>query len=198
MRSSLLALIMAASLSIGGCGSLLPEPESPPTTVDFGPAGDFDDVARLPVRVRLQAVEAPRSLDGTRMHYRRLDAEPNVVRSYARHAWSAPPAELLREHVDTMLHARSHEASPPQARLELRLARLEQVFVDDTRAYADARMTAVLHPAGGGTPVTRGFHARIDTPADVDGAISGLPAAADQLTRELGNWLGDTLAGSEP
>lgn len=186
-------LLLAPVLLAGACGSLLPEPAESPRTIDFGPSPEFAGADRFAGPVALAGIDAPRWLGDNHIHYRRLDTAPNTLARYARHVWAAPPPELLAEHVDAMLRARSPDDTSPadgdRARLELRLTRFEQAFESPERAHVDVRITAVLHRRDGGRSTQQEFRARVDTSPDVDGAIRGLPAAADTLVHQIGDWL---------
>ncbi len=183
-----LLLLLAASL-ISGCGGLLPEPAESPRVIDLGPGSDPNDDAEAIAAITLARVDAPRWLDDTAIHYRRLDHDPNTLERYAQHVWAAPPAELIAAEAEAMLRARGGRDGPPQARLELRLTRFEQVFESAEAAYVDARVSAVLIPRGNGATRQREFRARLDTRADVDGAVDALPRAAHEIIGDMGDWL---------
>jgi cholesterol transport system auxiliary component len=189
MCTRLSALIIMASLTLGGCAGILPEPAPPPAEVDFGPATETAAAEPLPAAVTLGRMQAPSWLQGTAIHYRDAASAPNLLERYARHVWAAPPAELLAEQIEAMLQARAPRPNGAPARLELRLNRFEHVLTEDGQAHADARLTARLHDPDGALREEASFRARVDVTADINGAIDGLPAAARRLNRDLGEWL---------
>ena len=183
------ALALAGALLLSGCGGLLPEPAEPPRTIDFGPAAERADAADSLRPIELARVDAPRWLGGEAIHYRRVDTDPTTLRQYARHVWAAPPAELLRAEVERMLQANGARDGSPEARLELRLTRFEQVLTGAGEAHVEARMRARLVRRDDGRVHQRELGVRIDATPDVDGAVTALPRAAHQLVDELGAWL---------
>ena len=189
MRTRLSILIIIASLTLAGCAGLLPEPAPPPAEVDFGPATETTEAEPLPTAVTLTRVQAPSWMQGTAIHYRDADRAPNLLERYANHIWAAPPADLLAEQVEAMLHARAPATNGQRARLELRLTRFEHVLTENNQAHADARVTARLYSPDGRLQREADFRTRVDITPDVNGAIEGLPTAAGQLTSELGEWL---------
>lgn len=189
MRRRLTLLIITGALVLGGCAGLLPEPAPAPAEVDFGPATEIGDAAALQAPVTLTRMQAPSWLQGTAIHYRDSVHAPNVLERYAHHIWAAPPAELLGEQIEAMLHARAPATNGAPARLELRLTRFEHVLTEDDQAHADARLTARLYSPGGELQREANFRTRVDITPDINGAIKGLPTAARQLTSELGEWL---------
>ncbi len=192
-----LILLPALGLLLVGCASLLPEPAPAPSMVDFGPADAATDREPIPYGIDVARIDAPRWLNDTDILYRQTHRSPNRIERYAHHVWAAPPPELLAEQADRMLDARGAKSQAPEYRLELRLTRFEQVFTAADAAHVDARMTATLRDLTGENPNSRHtLEARIDTRPDVEGAIAGLPQAANQLVDELGTWLAREAADS--
>ncbi len=187
-RTLLPALVLGLAMTTG-CTGLWPEAPESPRKIDFGPAKDYPSEPAFGAQVRLARVGAPSWLQEEEIHYRRMGNDPHLLESYGRHVWLAPPGELLAERVDDMIDARSVDHGGETARLELRLRRFEQVIDEDEDAYVIASFKAVLEH--GGERRSRVFSERLETSADIRGARTGLPELAEELVRELGDWLAE-------
>lgn len=193
-RSSLVGVLRLAAVCIvlplvlSGCLSrVLPEAAPAPTTFDFGPLPE-DAPMPLPSSVRLDRVTAPSWLEGTNILYRRLDTQPAALLPYARNVWIASVPELFAER----LAYRLEQAAPPDADvepvwLEVELVSFEHVYTSPSEAYVIARARASFEERAGSTR-SRAFEVRRPAEANVGGALSELPAAADELVLDIIAW----------
>lgn len=176
---SMLALITA-------CGPLLPEPTAPPQLFDLGPLPEADSFTTA--GVQLQTLRAPSWLSGPRIPYRQLHRQPEAVQHYARHAWVAPPAELLRQRLEYQLAATPR--GPGWWLLEIDLLTFEQVYESENHARAEISLRASLHERRGeGRILLRNIRVVRPVDPEVRGAVSGLPAVANEALDELVAWL---------
>lgn len=185
--------LLLTLLLLSGCNPLLPTPEAPPERFDFGPLPALDEASMLPVPARLHTLRAPSWLGSPGIPYRQLHRQPEAIRHYARHAWVAPPAELLQQHLESRLAARRPEADAWM--LEVELLSFEQVFVAEDDAYGLISLRATLRERRGeGQIHTRRFQVEEPVAADVRGAVSGLPKVADAALAELIAWVASTMS----
>ncbi len=189
----LLLPILLLSLLLAGCNPLLPTPEEPPDRFDFGPLPVADELRVLPAPTRLQALRAPSWLAGRGIPYRQLHRQPEAIRYYARHAWVAPPAELLQQRLESQLMIDRQDADSWM--LDVELLSFEQVFVSEDDAYGVISMRATLRERRGeGRSLSRQFRLEEPIPANVRGAVSGLPKLADAALADLIDWIAATVA----
>ena len=185
--SSTRLFLASLTLLVAGCNPLLPEPPSPPALFDFGPLPTAVETDDAPA-VQLQALRAPTWLTGPRIPYRQLHRQPEAVQYYARHSWVAAPTELLRQRLEHQL------AATPRGSggwlLEIDLLTFEQVFESEDRARAEISLRASLHERRGeGRTLRRNVRVVQSVDSEVRGAVSGLPAVADEAINELVAWL---------
>ena len=180
------AQLIAATLVLllSACGSLLPTPPPVPALYDFGPLP-----ATIPqgtTAVALADVSAPAWYARNEIHYRLLYNDPTQLRSYADHRWVAPPAELCAARLRLLLGV---PAAVPRYTLRLRLESFEQDFSTSNQAYASITLTAELDDAANGARLAvRQFRSTTPVSADVQGAVGGLSALANQILAQVANW----------
>jgi cholesterol transport system auxiliary component len=185
VRAAMVALLC---LTISACPNLMPEPAPPPRSFDFGPLPAHEP-APLPFAVGLGTVSAPSWLQGPDILYRRVHEQPGAIRPYAQNAWIAPPGELLAQRLRHMLAtAAPEERRGREMLLRLELLAFEQVFERPDSAHVIVHALAMLDGLDA-EPHERSFLLRRAATADVEGATRELPQAADDLIRELGEWL---------
>jgi ABC-type uncharacterized transport system auxiliary subunit len=179
--------VAAWLLALAGCvPQLLPEPPPPPRSFDFGPLPDAAPEP-LPFAVRLTGVQTPSWLDSRDILYRRLDEQPGALHAYARSAWVAPPAELLGERLKHKLNEAMPNDRRPDHALYVELVTFEHVYANTREAWVTVRARASVD--GPEHAAEHSFTLRRDVRPDVHGATGGLPAAADELVEQIGQWL---------
>jgi hypothetical protein len=185
LRAAVVALLC---LSISACPNLVPEPGPPPRSFDFGPLPAAEP-APLPFAVGLGTVSAPSWLQGPDILYRRVHEQPGAIRPYAQNAWIAAPGELLAQRLRHMLAtAAPEERRGREMLLRLEILAFEQVFERADAAHVVVHAVAMLDGLDR-DPLERSFLLRRAATPDVEGATRELPQAADDLIREVGDWL---------
>lgn len=182
-----LTLLLVAG-GLAAC-RILPEPAAPPGVHDFGPnqPRSMTSRRRLPPGLVLEPVGGPASVRSNAVRYRFLFQEPTRLRSYASVQWAAPPPALLEERTEqALLPSLAGDAEAPPLRLKLRLEVFEQQFSSPVNAEAVIQVRAALE---GSTFATTVIIVRRPTTPDVQGAVSGLAAVADQSVGRLLAWL---------
>jgi cholesterol transport system auxiliary component len=187
-RTKAVAAALVWPMIATGCLSqVLPEPETPAVTYDFGPPPETAP-APLPERFRLDAVTAPSWLRSANIYYRKLDEQPAALMPYAKNRWIASPAELFAERLSYRV-ARAEPEVPAEALpLALELVSFEHVYASQDRSYVVARARA-SYDGRDGTTRERSFEKRIPAAASVHGATAELPRAADALLDDVLAWL---------
>ncbi|MDE2149234.1 MAG: membrane integrity-associated transporter subunit PqiC [Gammaproteobacteria bacterium] len=170
-----------ALLALSAC-SLAPPHAQSPQYHDFGPP--VAARAQTGASVGLREVTAPAWLDSGAIHYRLLADDPTRLRAYARQRWIAPPAELLAQNLREQLPAEGR----PRYWLQLRLARFEQDFDGTAQSHAVIEVQALLLDADGAVRASRNFRFSAESPPNVDGAIAGLSALANQASQAIAAW----------
>jgi cholesterol transport system auxiliary component len=184
MRGCVRATAAALALLLGGCGGLLPAPPPAPALYDFGPPPAVHSASAG--NVALAAVSAPTWFARNEIFYRLSYSDPMRLHSYAQHRWVAPPAELCAARLRLLLGA---SATLPRYLLRLRLESFEQDFSSPTHAYVSMVLTAELRDAASGRRLAvRQFHATTPASANVQGAVDGLSALADDTLARVVEW----------
>ena len=202
-----LALVCAAAV-LAGC-SALPAPPVRAVQYDFGPGAmataPSDRRAPLPplALADVEATGMPES--STSVLYRLAYADAQQPRPYAQARWSQPPATLvqqrIREHLglrrailntsDAAVQARVANKRPTVLRMELE--EFSQVFTSATDSAALLRLRAtVAEPTGLGENLVGQRVFIVQRPAataDAAGGTRALADAANQVARELDEWL---------
>jgi len=182
------------SLGLGGCSTLLPEPEPAPNRFDLGPFLEPGPINAGLAGLRLKSLRAPSWLNVEQIRYRQLHRRPEAVQHYAAHVWNAPPPEMLAVRLEQML-AVDGDATE-RWHLEVEILSFEQVFTSASDARASILLRAALSQRGGDRVQQRSFSAKVPVTADVDGAIEGLPKVADRVLRELLVWAAEVTTSS--
>ncbi len=186
-RAPQLFTILLTLWLVGGCTTLLPQPEPAPSRFDLGPLPETVQNDSNLVGIRLQGVRAPSWLAGAEIPYRQLHRRAEAVNHYSAHSWIAPPSEMLGVWLGQMLMADGDTAE--RWRLEVDLLSFEQVFMSASEAKATIVLHASLQRRGGDDRIhQRRFTSAVPVTADVNGAIEGLPRVADTALRELAAW----------
>ena len=207
--SSVILLLCACSTSA---------PAVRPTVYDFGPENVVGTVVAIAVvkdpsgsdtravPVVLPAFESAAALDGNAVLYRLLYADAQQLRPYALARWSAPPAQLVHQHLRERLSAEravlgnSDTLAPVSgAALDTRwvlyvsLEEFSQVFDSPSQSAAQVRAHATLmraSPAGDVLVAQRVFSQRQGAPsADAAGGVRALTAASSALAQQVAVWL---------
>jgi len=181
------ALLLGGCMLLTGCPTLFPEPSEPARRYDFGP---LPEPVALDVSATLDRINAPSWLREPLIPYRQIYRAPEALNHYSGHRWVAAPTELLGQRLRQLLADDADGAAP--WRLELELVSFEQVFTRADEAHAEIRLRAVLRNGTartGEAPMRHRIHQRQTVSADVQGAISGLPAVADLALQDLLRWI---------
>lgn len=207
MKRRLLAtmLLAGAALATAGCASLLSSSQAPAQEflleADPGPAQAGAPGA---LTLLVDAPSAAAAYRTTDLLYR--DSGPRL-RRYRDSRWSAPPAQLAAEALAADLAASGlfravlPSPGPAQAdlRLELRLLRLEQVFVDDdasTSRLVVALQATLTSPPRGLLLASRRFRVSEPAPGNAAGAAAAANRALTRLARDLRAFLAPHASAS--
>lgn len=182
-RRTGLILTAAALLTTGCLGNLRPAAQA---EYDCGPL-PVVATAAVPVRI---GVTAPSWLAGTAMHYRLLHDAPAQRHAYAESRWAAPPAELLRLHLQRRLAGAD---IPAGCRFRLELVELEQVFTAPAASHVRLVARARLAPA-----VQLGIDIEEAAPTpDARGGVAATGRVVERLATRLADWLATPGAAAQ-
>lgn len=182
-------LVLLAPLLAACACSVLPDPPPPLQPFDLGPLTETSAAPAVPGCIAFNRAEAPSWMEGTGIHYRLLHDKPQAYRTYAYHAWVAPPAELVAQRIRRLLFAADCGSSAGHTQLHVQLVTFEQVFESPEHAYAEVRLHATLGQGPGQYSVRRVFAGHRESRPDVYGAVETLPALTDRLIKEMGAWI---------
>jgi cholesterol transport system auxiliary component len=171
------ALILVFSMAACNGGS----PQRPePARFDLGPR----PVSAAEAGVIGVEVSVPSWLAGTGMQYRLLFAEPSRRLDFAESAWTAAPAELLRQ----SLAIRFGAGGKGRCRLHVDLDEFAQLFDSavESRFVVEGR---VALSADQDTLSSRRFSIVEKTgTADARGGVAAAAKAVGRLEEDLGSW----------
>ncbi len=174
-----------------------PQQQAVPALHDFGDAAGNWPSPGFPVsEFRVRAVSW---LDSPTQYYRLSYTDDLNRRAYAASRWVAPPAELLERFLQRRLVLAQPEAGRSGCRIVIMLDELEQRFTSaqQSQVVLEARAN-LLPPFGDARLARRAFIVRQDAPTpDARGGVQATRAAANALSGELAQWLGD-LARERP
>jgi cholesterol transport system auxiliary component len=191
-------------LALAGCAT----PRRPPraTVYDFGSAEPQAQAASSTATpIVLAEVETAPSLEGNAMLYRLAYSDDYQLHPYSEARWSAPPAQLVRQRLRSVLErdravldSRESAAlarSSTSASLVLRvdLEEFSQLFESQARSIGLLRLRATLFEstAGGERLIAqRVIVQRLPAASpDASGGVRALAAATDAAGEELRRWL---------
>lgn len=167
---------------------------------DFGPVATSAAAARAPAfpgPLALAAVDASLALDNTAVQYRLAYANPQELRPYALARWTMPPAQLIQQRVRSVLTARGPVLAPGVGSaaytLKLELEEFSQVFSAPSASQGVVQLRATLLK-GTSLAAQRSFSAQVPAPtADASGGVRALSVAADDVARQLSDWVGESM-----
>ena len=189
--------VASAALTLSACA--VTQTPASKAVYDFGPATSAPTVSAptFPGPLALAKVDASLALDNTAVQYRLAYANPQELRPYALARWTMPPAQLIQQRVRTALTARGPVLAPgtgsPAYTLKLELEEFSQVFNAPGTSQGVMQMRATLLK-GNTLAAQRNFSAQAPAPtADASGGVRALSAAADAVSKQLSDWVGESM-----
>lgn len=182
------AIVLASASALSAC-SVLPAQAPQPQSHDFGPLPAPEDGASG--RIRVDRVVAPAWIDDGAIHYRLVYDDPTSLRSYADHRWAAPPADMLRPRLQSLLQG---SASPGAASrsiyaLDVDLLEFEQDFPSAQKAEVRLVAEVSLRDTTDGRLVAqKQFTLTAPSTPDVHGAVADLSKLAEQAAEQVVAW----------
>ena len=184
-------LVLMASLALSAC-SVLPKGPPPAVEHDLGPVPP--DLTFQPHRmpVYLNDLSLPSWLAGNDILYRNVAEDPTRVQRYANHVWRVAPVQLLGDRL-AYLGIPREKTPENRYRLDLRLEDFEQVMTGPQSAHVSVQIIGNLRAPDGHLISSHRFVDQSPTGADLQGALTGLTAAAQRQIGNINSWLFDTL-----
>ena len=187
----------SATLALSACaGSQTPANKA---VYDFGPptAHPAASATTFPGPLALADVSASLALNNTAVQYRLAYANPQELRPYALARWTMPPAQLLQQRVRSVLGTRGPVLAPGVSAtaytLKLELEEFSQVFNAPGASQGVMQLRATLLK-GNALAAQRNFTAQAPAPtADASGGVRALSAAADEVAKQLSDWVGEVI-----
>lgn len=187
----------SAALALSAC-AVSPTPVSK-TVYDFGSATAtaLPSAPAFPAPLALAEVGVGLALDNTAVQYRLAYANPQELRPYALARWTMPPAQLIQQRVRGVLAARGPVLAPGVGStahtLKLELEEFSQVFNTPGTSQGVMQLRATLLK-GNTLAAQRGFSAQVPAPtADASGGVRALSVAADEVAKQLADWVGENM-----
>ena len=196
--SARLGMLAGAGLLLVSCALPLPDKPERPDPYDLGPplAVPVGEAAGLPLG--LDQIQAPASIDSTRLMYRLLYAgSGQQPRPYARARWVMPPAQLLTLRLRQALTS-SHPvlgvgSGLAALELHIELDEFGQLFSSPEASEAVVRLRATAVAPGARQQRLlgqRSFEVRQAAPsADAEGGVQALRLASDEVVQQLVRWI---------
>lgn len=193
------ARLAAASAALALSACAVTQTPTNKAVYDFGPASAVPVVSApaFPGPLALSEVGASLALDNTAVQYRLAYANPQELRPYALARWTMPPAQLIQQRVRSTLSARGPVLAPgvgsPVYTLKLELEEFSQVFSAPGASQGVMLMRATLLK-GNSLAAQRSFSAQVPAPtADASGGVRALSTAADEVAKQLSDWVGENM-----
>jgi cholesterol transport system auxiliary component len=193
------ARLAAASAALALSACAVTQTPANKVVYDFGPATALPAVSAPAFLgpLALADVSASLALDNTAVQYRLAYANPQELRPYALARWTMPPAQLIQQHVRSVLGARGPVLAPGVSAtaytLKLELEEFSQVFSAPGSSQGVMQMRATLLK-GTTLAAQRSFSAQVAAPTpDASGGVRSLSVAADEVARQLSDWVGDSI-----
>lgn len=202
-----LCALVAATLLVASCALPLPDRPVRPDPYDLGPSLALPAGGPSGLPLGLDTIQAPASVDSTRVMYRLLYAgSGQQPRAYARARWIMPPAQMLTQRLRQALSASypvlDVGSGLAAVELHIELDEFSQQFTSpqDSDAVVRLRATAVAPGARQQRLLgQRSFEVRHPAPsADAPGGAQALGAASDAVVTQLADWLEQLLRSGFP
>lgn len=200
-RFSAIERLTAASAALALSACAVSQTPGSKAVYDFGPvtatALSAVSAPAFPSPLALKEVSASLALDNTAVQYRLAYANPQELRPYALARWTMPPAQLIQQRMRSVLAERgavmASGVGSPVYTLQLELEEFSQVFNAPGASQGMMQLRATLLK-GNNLTAQRSFHAQAPAPtADASGGVRALSVAANEVAKELSNWVGESM-----
>lgn len=166
---------------------------APRFNYDFGPLPSSQDSVK--VALSLADVSAPAMLDSNAMLYRLQYDNAQLLRPYAQHRWSMPPAQLLTQRIKarmaaadaTILAAADGVSELPILRIDL--DEFTQIFTSASQSHAQISLRASLIKRNKLVAHRYFSLSNKSASADAAGGAKAMQVASDSLISEIMLWL---------
>jgi ABC-type uncharacterized transport system auxiliary subunit len=181
---------------LAGCADLsqlLPTRERP-VIHDLGPVPVAESVQSPAPGIVVQMDSSP-WLNNTNVQFRLAYENQNRLNFYSTARWVGPPTEMLRERLAWMMAAHGQQLvafsnKGMVYRLNLSLDVFEQEFSAPGKSVAKVQMRGVLIDATSRKIISqRLVSVAVNAEPSINGAVSGLAAAANGAVKETLDWL---------
>jgi len=187
----------SAALALSACA--VSQTSATKAVYDFGPVATAvaGNTPAFPGPLSLAEVGVGLALDNTAVQYRLAYANPQELRPYALARWTMPPAQLIQQRVRSVLAARGPMLAPGVGStthtLKLELEEFSQVFNAPGASQGVLQLRATLIK-GTTLAAQRSFSAQVPAPTpDASGGVRALSVAADEVARQLSDWVGENM-----
>jgi cholesterol transport system auxiliary component len=170
-------------------------PHAPSLQYDFGPLPLDAKKIQANIAISVADISAPATLDGNAMLYRLQYDNPQLLRPYAQHRWSMPPAQLLTQRLKSSIAAGGGTvtgvadgiAELPVLRIEL--DEFSHVFSNATASVAQMSLRATVTKKN---KLIAQRYFSLATPsasADARGGAKAMQTSADHSIAAILVWL---------
>ena len=191
-RSTLLLASFVVLALFQGCSTAR---RAPSLQYDFGTLSTDAKQTPSSVAISVADISAPATLDGNAMLYRLQYDNPQLLRPYAQHRWSMPPAQLLSQRLKTRIAAAggtvtgAADGIAELAVLRIELDEFSHVFSSATASAAQISLRASVTRKN---KLIGQRYFSLATPsasADAPGGAKAMQSTADQSITAILAWL---------
>jgi cholesterol transport system auxiliary component len=198
--------VTLAAVAVAACGAL-PDKPARQTLYDFGPAPALEAAAPASAApLVLEDVQAAGALETTALLYRLGYADAHQLHPYAFARWSAPPAQLVRQRLGSVLGRDRAVLDPAAAAalgrrsgagalrvLRVELEEFSHYFESTTASRGELRVRCtLLESTAGGERLLAQRSFAVQRPAasaDPAGGVRALTAATDAAAQDIVAWV---------
>ena len=199
-RNTLLsaAKLILLFITLGGLQACTTGTQTASFNYDFGPISKENDaniVSANKIVISVADINAPSTLDSNAMLYRLEYDNAQLLRPYAQHHWSMPPAQLFAQRIKSRIAAAggtvvgAADGVADLAILRIELDEFSQIFTSTTQSQA--RMAVRVSLIKRNKLIAQQYFAigTASASADASGGAKAMQITADQSISSILNWL---------
>ena len=195
LRAGKLCLLFIYIATLQACAS---GPQTISLNYDFEPLSKEDNVnykQANKIVINIADISAPSTLDSNAMLYRLQYDNAQLLRPYAEHRWSMPPAQLFAQRIKSRITAAGGTVvGPADGVADLPVLRIEldefsQIFTNSTQS--EARITLRVSLVKKNKLIAQQYFSvgTASASADASGGAKAMQVTADHSISSILNWL---------
>lgn len=191
-RLAKLCLSLALALLLQACAG---SAAAPRFNYDFGALPVNSQAGSIKIAISLADVSAPAMLDSNAMLYRLDYDNAQMLRPYAQHRWSMPPAQLLTQRIKARMAAADAtvvsvaDGVSDLPILKIDLDEFTQIFTSTSQSHAQISLRATIMKRNKLIAQRYFSLASKSASADATGGAKAMQIASDSTISEIMLWL---------